>query len=375
MAKGRHTRRRRTGAIVAVAAVAIAVVLLVFGGVAYAAFRYEATHADRILPGVRIAGVDVGGMTRADATRAVRDAAGTQLQTQFTVTVGRDHWTTTLGALGRHAAITDAVDSAFATADDFGTLSRAWHRLRDESIGIDVPMNYRTGGAGVTDWVTRIAKDVAVAPRNASLGITADASDVVIVHAKDGTTLARAPAIAAIRRALDRDLDSVLLRTRDVSPKITDATLGRTIVVHLDRNELDLYDGFHVIRSWDVATAKPGFTTPNGDWTIYDKQVDPTWHNPAPDGWGAGEPLVIGPGPGNPMGPRALYITAPGLIRIHGTSDDASIGRYASHGCIRMHNTDIVMLYPMVPVGTHVLVVGHRPANAAYWDTPPGKDT
>jgi L,D-transpeptidase ErfK/SrfK len=160
-----------------------------------------------------------------------------------------------------------------------------------------------------------------------------------------------------------------------VQPKVADDTLGRTIVVRVDRNELDLYDGFHVMRTWNVATAKPGFTTPVGDWTIYDKQVDPTWHNPAPDGWGAGEPLVVGPGPGNPMGPRALYITAPGLIRIHGTSDPASIGRYASHGCIRMQNDEVTALYPLVPVGTHVLVVGYRPASAGYWDTPPGKDS
>jgi hypothetical protein len=40
-----------------------------------------------------------------------------------------------------------------------------------------------------------------------------------------------------------------------------------------------------------------------------------------------------------------------------------------------MHNDDVVTLYPMVPVGAHVLVVGHRPADAAYWDTPPGQDT
>jgi hypothetical protein len=375
MARGRHSRRRRTGAIIAIVAVASGVVLLAFGGVAYAAYRYDRTHADKILPGVNIAGVDVGGMTRADASRAVREAAGAQLQTQFTVTIGNDHWTTTLGALGRRAAISDALDGAFSAADDLGTFSRAWHRLRDESIGIDVPLDYRTSGAGVADWVGRIARDVAVAPRNASIGIAADASDVVMVHAKSGTKLAEASAITAIRRALDRGQDGIELHAHDVQPKVTDRTLGRTIVVRLDRNELDLYDGFHVIRSWDVATAKPGFTTPNGDWTIYDKQVDPTWHNPAPDGWGAGEPLVVGPGPGNPMGPRALYITAPGLIRIHGTSDDASIGRYASHGCIRMHNDDIVTLYPMVPVGTHVLVVGQRPAGAAYWDTPPGKDT
>jgi hypothetical protein len=375
MARGRHTRTRRTGTIVAIVAAAVAVVLLVFGGGAYAAYRYEMSHADRILPGVRIGGVDVGGMTRAEATRAVRGAAGQELQTQFTVTIGSDHWTTTLGALGRRAAIRGAVDDAFGAANRMGTLSKAWHRLRDQSVGVDVPLGYQTGGSGVADWVDQIAKHVTVKPTNASIGITPDASGVVMIHARDGAQLPRVGAIGAIRRALDANEDALHLRTRDVHPKVTDSTLGATIVVHLDQNVLELYDGFHVAHTYDVATAKPGFTTPNGDWTIYDKQVDPTWHNPAPDGWGAGEPLVVGPGPGNPMGPRAFYLTAPGLIRIHGTSDDASIGRYASHGCIRMHNTDVVALYPMVPVGTHVLVVGHRPVDAAYWDTPPGKDT
>ena len=375
MARGRHTRRRRTGTIALIVAIAVGVVLLLFGGVAYAAFRYERGHADLILPGVRIAGVDVGGMTRADATQAVRAAVGTQLEKQVTVTIGHDHWTTTLGALGRRAAISDAVDGAFAAAHDLGTLSRAWHRLRDASVGIDVALDYRTTGQGIDDWVAQIAEHVAVAPQDAAIGIAADASDIVMVHARPGQKLGQATAAAAIRRALNDDRSNVRLQVHDVQPKVTDASLGRTIVVRLDRNRLDLYQGFRVIRSFDVATAKPGFTTPNGDWTIYDKQVDPTWHNPAPDGWGAGEPLVVGPGPGNPMGPRAFYLTAPGLIRIHGTSDDASIGRYASHGCIRMHNTDVVALYPLVPVGTHVLVVGHRPAGASYWDTPPAQDT
>jgi lipoprotein-anchoring transpeptidase ErfK/SrfK len=375
MARGRHTHERRIGAIAVIAAVAVGFVMLAFGGVAYAAYRYEMTHADRILPGVQISGVDVGGMTRADASRAVRQAVGTALQEQVTVTIGGDHWTTTLDSLGRRAAIGKAVEGALAAGEDLGTFDRAWHRIRDESIDIEVPLVYRTTGSGVEDWVARIAKDVAVAPRNASVGISADMTDIVKVHGKTGTELAKASAVAAIHRALDHGRDTVTLHARVVQPKVTDQTLGRTIVVHLDRNELDLYDGFNVIRTWDVATAKPGFTTPDGDWTIYSKQVDPTWHNPAPDGWGAGEPLVVGPGPDNPMGPRALYLTAPGLIRIHGTSDDASIGRYASHGCIRMHNTDVVQLYPMVPVGTHVLVVGYRPASAVYWDTPPGKDT
>jgi L,D-transpeptidase ErfK/SrfK len=65
---------------------------------------------------------------------------------------------------------------------------------------------------------------------------------------------------------------------------------------------------------------------------------------------------VIPPGPGNPLGTRALYLDAPG-IRIHGTYSDESIGTYASHGCIRMHISDSEELFGIVPIGTTVLIV------------------
>ena len=66
-------------------------------------------------------------------------------------------------------------------------------------------------------------------------------------------------------------------------------------------------------------------------------------------------PLQIPGGPTNPLGTRALYLDAPG-IRIHGTWDSSSIGTAASHGCIRMHVQDSEELYPLVPIGTQVLV-------------------
>jgi L,D-transpeptidase ErfK/SrfK len=170
----------------------------------------------------------------------------------------------------------------------------------------------------------------------------------------------------------------VRLTVHEVPAKVTGQTLGPTIVVDVSRNRLDLYDGFRVQRSWDVATAKPGWITPVGEWTLYQKRENPTWYNPALDSWGAGLPAVVPGGPGNPMGTRALYITAPGLIRIHGTSSPESIGRYASHGCIRMHNEDVEALYELVPVGTEVIIIGQRPAWADEWDvpdTPDGSDT
>jgi len=65
--------------------------------------------------------------------------------------------------------------------------------------------------------------------------------------------------------------------------------------------------------------------------------------------------LVITAGPGNPLGTRALRLNSPGIL-IHGTFNAASIGTYASHGCIRMRIPDSVDLFSRVAVGSKVLV-------------------
>jgi lipoprotein-anchoring transpeptidase ErfK/SrfK len=372
MAKGQHVHRRRRSAVLLILLTAFVGVGLVTAGAAYAAMRYEHAHADRIMPGVSIEGVDVSGMTRDEAIQAVRAAAHSELSRPLTVTVGHDHWTVSPATLGQRAAVTHAVSRAFRAGQDLGTLDRAWHRLRDESLGVSIPLDVSSSGTGVADFASMIAKRTYVAPVDASIGITPSHDDITMIHAQPGAKLDAAAAKTAIQQALTQGKSHVALHTANVQPKVTDDSLGHTVVVRLNENRLYLYDGFQVVRTYTVATAKPGFTTPTGVWRIYDKQVDPVWHNPALNGWGAGEPAVIPGGPGNPMGPRAIYITAPGLIRIHGTSDEASIGRYASHGCIRMHNDEVVQLYPDVQVGDHVVIVGARPAGAAYWSFPPG---
>ena len=78
--------------------------------------------------------------------------------------------------------------------------------------------------------------------------------------------------------------------------------------------------------------------------------------NPDPLGWGKDYPASIPPGPGNPLGTRAMYLDAPG-IRIHGTYNESSIGTFASHGCVRMTIADSEALYELVPVGTIVYIV------------------
>ncbi len=65
------------------------------------------------------------------------------------------------------------------------------------------------------------------------------------------------------------------------------------------------------------------------------------------------------PGPGNPMGARALYLFQNGedtLYRVHGDASPRELGKAVSSGCIRMLNADIVELFRLVESGTEVMI-------------------
>jgi lipoprotein-anchoring transpeptidase ErfK/SrfK len=351
-------------------------VVLALGGAAYAAYRYEKGRADLLLPGTTIVGIDVSGLTADEATDAVWNRVRTELDRELTVFVGGKRFTVTAQELGRRAFVRDAVDDAVARADAIGWLQRAWHRLRNDPFELEIDVSM-SGDGGIGRFVNRTARKVYRSPTDASIGI-GDDGGLAFRQAKSGAALDQRRAERLLTEALHDGTSIVRLSMHRVTPKVTAGRLGPTIVVNVATNRLDLYQGFDLARSWDVATAKPGWVTPVGEWSLYQKRENPTWYNPALDTWGAGLPAVVPGGPGNPMGTRALYITAPGLIRIHGTTSPESIGRYASHGCIRMHNEDVEELYELVPVGSKVIIVGQRPSWADEWDvpdTPDGSDT
>jgi lipoprotein-anchoring transpeptidase ErfK/SrfK len=368
MARGTHAAARKHRAIVIVAIVA-GVAVLAAGGAAYSAYRYEQSHADRILPGVTIAGVDVGGLTKAEAITVVREAAETELQRTVELRVRHRRWEATLDELGQRSNALGAVNRALGLSESMGTFSRFWHRFNDEPVNQEVELRL-SGDARVDAVLGRIARDVSVKPRSAA--ITYSDGALEFIKPRPGRALDFAEARAAVRSALKAgNASEITLPMLKVKPKVTAKTMPRTIVVRVDQNKLYLYDGFKVIRTYSVATAMPGYTTPPGDWKLTRMAVNPTWYNPALDSWGANLPAVVPGGPTAPMGTRAIYIDeAPGLIRIHGTPADSSIGTYASHGCIRMHNSEVEQLYEMVEVGMRVIIVGSRPGDAVEGDTP-----
>lgn len=67
-------------------------------------------------------------------------------------------------------------------------------------------------------------------------------------------------------------------------------------------------------------------------------------------------PEYVGPGPDNPLGTHALYLSWT-YYRIHGTHDTRKIGRRSSNGCIGLYNQHIQELFAMTKVGTQVLLI------------------
>jgi lipoprotein-anchoring transpeptidase ErfK/SrfK len=352
MARGRHGRSA-IGRGWAVALVALLALGVVGGGTAYAAYRYDRAGAARILPGVSISGIDVGGMTRDEAIRAVTREADATLAGELVVKAAGATWKVTPAALGTHVDVQAAVDRAFAVADRLSFVSRVYHRIADEPVQRDFALRYRNDDAKVSAFVQQAFDEVARPAVDAELSLVD--GQLVMRRSKTGEELKARLAARKILGAMDHHLSTVRVPVKTVEPEVSNAQLGKTIVVDISENTLYLYEGFKVVKQYRVATAAQGFVTPVGTWTVVNKVENPSWTNPDPTGWGADMPPYIPPGPSNPLGTRALYLNAPG-IRIHGTTNVDSIGTYASHGCIRMLMPQVEELYPLVPIGTTVIV-------------------
>ena len=122
----------------------------------------------------------------------------------------------------------------------------------------------------------------------------------------------------------------------------------RHIVVSIADRKLVLFEGDRVTRIYDVAVGTKFTPTPRGTFAIINRAQNPTWYSPNGP---------VAPGKDNPLGSRWMGLSAKGY-GIHGTNAPSSIGKAASHGCIRMRQQDLEELYTLVTVGTIVELQG-----------------
>ncbi len=126
----------------------------------------------------------------------------------------------------------------------------------------------------------------------------------------------------------------------------------RQIVISIPDRKLVLIEDARVIRIYSVATGASVSPSPTGSFQLISKVTDPTYYHSG---------RVIPPGNSNPLGNRWLGISKKGY-GIHGTNVPSSIGKAASHGCIRMGKHDVEELFTLVRVGDEVEIHEQRDA-------------
>jgi lipoprotein-anchoring transpeptidase ErfK/SrfK len=118
----------------------------------------------------------------------------------------------------------------------------------------------------------------------------------------------------------------------------------RRVVVSIPDRKLAVVEDGRTVKIFPTAVGALKTPSPAGSFEIVQRIPHPTWYGPH---------VVVPPGKANPLGTRWIGLSLKGY-GIHGTNNPASIGRRASHGCIRMRNADVEQLFEMVAVGDPV---------------------
>ncbi len=125
----------------------------------------------------------------------------------------------------------------------------------------------------------------------------------------------------------------------------------RQILVSIPDRKLVLLEDGQVKRIFDVAVGKESTPSPVGSFQIASRVKNPTWYGP--------KGVVVPPGKSNPLGTRWMGLGYKGY-GIHGTNAPNSIGKAASHGCIRMKTKEAEELFALVENGDTVELLGER---------------
>ena len=129
------------------------------------------------------------------------------------------------------------------------------------------------------------------------------------------------------------------------APEFAEATVRWVLVSIPDRKLAVLEDG-RVLKVFPVAVGAGDSPSPDGEFQIINRLSNPTYYHPG---------KVIPAGPANPLGSRWIGLNLRGY-GIHGTNAPRSIGKAASHGCIRMAKRDLEQFFDMVRVGDTVVI-------------------
>jgi lipoprotein-anchoring transpeptidase ErfK/SrfK len=148
--------------------------------------------------------------------------------------------------------------------------------------------------------------------------------------------------MAEAQRTVPRDTGLIVSTMESAVSQPLDKREALTVTVDLSDRTLYLMDGQRTVRRFPVAIGAENYPTPKGQFRISHMIWNPSWR-PPPSGWARGKSYEPPGSPDNPMGRIKIFFRAPDFY-IHGTGLTSSLGRPASHGCVRMRNIDAAEL-------------------------------
>src|SRR5439155_6621315 len=239
-----------------------------FTGTTVVAFAYDRVESDHFLSGVRIGGVDVGGMSRAQAVAAVRKRAHVYLSHPVTIHAGKKTFHVVPRELGVTAGVQIAVDRAMQDASSMNWASRSYHRLFGWSVDMHVRVANWLPFRHLRAFVNQLVAHIDRHAQSAAIVMSPNKMRAVRQHARPGRSVDRKIVLSRVSMALRSMRSRVSIPVKVTHPKVTDRELRKTITIDLTTNTLRLYDRFKVIRTYPVATATSPYSTPIGRWEV-----------------------------------------------------------------------------------------------------------
>jgi len=348
-----RTVKKRRWVVVLLAILAV----LVAGGGA-AAFALDRARSDELAHGVRIAGIDVGGMTTAEARALLRQRIVRSVGRPIVVVDGTRRFRLTAAEANLHVDVAGMVETARERSRHGNFVSRVYREATGDRVETRVRLRVAYSRPALQSFVARVAHAVGRPAQSAKVIPTPVALKTVPSH--DGR--------AVYQRGLVRVLENRLVHPRwrrivpapirVLRPEVSTAQLAAKYpaFILIDRSAftLRLFRHLRFYRAYRIAVGQQGLETPAGEYEINDRQINPSWHVPNSPWAGSLAGRIIPPGPDDPI--KARWLGFYNGAGIHGTDDIASLGTAASHGCIRMSIPDVEELFPLVPLHTPIYV-------------------
>src|SRR4051812_31473717 len=237
------------------------VALIAAGGVA-AAYAYDNSKKNLIAEGVKVNGIPIGGMTRAQAEKKLSAALLAPLDRPVKVRYHDRTFTLSQKAAAIGININGTVDQALKRSQQGDMFSRSWRNLRNKSLNTELAAQVSWNKPSISKLVKRVRKSIDREPKDAAVDLTK--GQVNPTESQTGLRVKYNSLAKAVEKTLldPGNTQTVKVQTAVVQPKVSSKQLAQkypaVIIVNRSRFKLTLYKNLKPFKTYNIAVGRVG---------------------------------------------------------------------------------------------------------------------